>query len=455
MFERGTAAGTVAPDAPRFILGIAFDDLPDDVVRQAQRCLLDLIGVAAAGSRTAASSIANAYAVSHLAARAGEARILFDGRHASAAGAAFAGATTIDAMDAHDGHVLTKGHAGVAVLPALLAYLDQGLEHDGREFIDCLVVGYEIGTRAGIAIHTTVADYHCSGAWNALACAAVGSRLLRLDYERTRHALGIAEYFGPRGQILRVCSQPSMLKDGSGWGAHAGVTAAVLARDGFTGAPAITVEDSDARSLWDDLGTRWRILEQYFKPYPVCRWAQPAIEAVYELKRAHRFDAGSIAGIVVESFREAIDLGSQCRFPSTTEHAQYSLPFAVAAAAVFEHIGAEEVGTSGLQDVRVKRLLDAIELVEDADFSRRFPAERWARVRISLADGRTLVSDPARARGNPENPMTDDELRDKYHALAEPILGTQRTARIASLVESLPDDANGLTHLMDELLNAV
>lgn len=453
MFERGAAALS-APDAPRFIRELAFDDLPDDVVRQAQRCLLDLIGVAAAGSRTAASSIANSYAAAHLAAGERGSRILFDGRRVSAAGAAFAGATTIDAMDAHDGHALTKGHAGVAVLPALLAYLDQGIECDGRGFIGCLTLGYEIGTRAGIALHATVADYHCSGAWNALACAAVGSRLLGLDRERTRHALGIAEYFGPRGQILRVCNVPSMLKDGSGWGAHAGVTAALLARDGFTGAPAITVEDADAHSVWNDLGARWRIREQYFKAYPVCRWAQPAIEAVYELKRTHRFDTDSIAGIVVESFREAIDLGSRCRFPSTTEHAQYSLPFAVAAAVVFERIGAEEVGASGLQDPRIERLLGVVELVEDTEFSRRFPAERWARVRISLADGSALVSEPARARGNPESPLSDGELRDKCRALAEPVLGGPRSARIASLVDSLADNANGLSELMNEVLSA-
>jgi 2-methylcitrate dehydratase PrpD len=454
MFERGAAASAVAPDLLGFVRDFAFKQLPDDVIRQAKRCLLDLIGVAAAGSRTAASSIVNSYAAAHLAGRDRESRILFDGRRASAAGAAFAGATTIDAMDAHDGHALTKGHAGVAVLPAVLAYVDQGAECDGREFIVCLVLGYEIATRAGIALHASVSDYHCSGAWNALACAAIGSRLLDLDREHMRHALGIAEYFGPRGQILRVCSEPSMLKDGSGWGAHAGVTAALLARDGFTGAPAVTVEHADVQPLWRDLGTRWQILEQYFKAYPVCRWAQPAIEAVYALKRAHRFDADSIAGIVIESFREAIDLGSQCEHPTTTEQAQYSLPFAVAAAVAFEHIGADEVDASGLSDARVKRLLGVIELVEDAEFSRRFPAERWARVRISLADDRILVSEPARARGNPENPLSDGELHDKYHALAEPALGQQRAARIATLVGSLAGDSNVLPALMNEVLNA-
>jgi len=106
---------------------LEFDALPDDVVRMALRCLLDLIGVAAAGARTPAAAIVNAYASTQMCGRDREARILFDGRRASLAGAAFAGAATIDAIDAHDGHVLTKGHAGVALLPALLAYIDGGI----------------------------------------------------------------------------------------------------------------------------------------------------------------------------------------------------------------------------------------------------------------------------------------------------------------------------------------
>src|SRR5262249_17924979 len=259
--------------------------------------------------------IGNAYAATQLCGSDSTARILFDGRRASIAGAAFAGATTIDALDGHDGHALTKGHAGAALLPALLAVCDalraeeRAAKLEGDEFLACLVLGYEIATRAGIALHATVADYHCSGAWNALGCAAITARLLALDETRTRHALGIAEYFGPRGQILRACDSPTMVKDGSGWGAHAGVTAALLAREGFTGAPAVTVEHGDAVRFWRDLGTRWRIREQYFKPYPVCRWAQPAIEAALELQQAHGFAAEEVASIAIESFGEAVALG--------------------------------------------------------------------------------------------------------------------------------------------------
>jgi 2-methylcitrate dehydratase PrpD len=435
---------------------LEFDALPDDVIRMALRCLLDLIGVAAAGARTPAAAIVNAYASTQMCGRDREARILFDGRRASLAGAAFAGAATIDAIDAHDGHVLTKGHAGVALLPALLAYVDGGVgagkRIDGREFIACLVLGYELATRAGIALHATTSDYHCSGAWNALGCAALGGRLMNFDERRMRDALGIAEYLGPRGQILRVCAQPTMLKDGSAWGAHAGVTAALLAREGFTGAPALTVEADEVKPLWSDLGQRWRIREQYFKAYPICRWAQPAVEAALSLKRAHRFDAEDIVAIGIESFREAIDLGSQCRMPATTDEAQYSLPFPVAAALIFGRVGAAEIGAAGLGDPRVARLLATFSLREDAEFSHRFPRERWARVRINLADGRELVSEPAQARGSPESPLGDEELLAKYRALAMPVLGATRAARIETLIASIAMDAGALAELLDELL---
>ncbi|MEO8738205.1 MAG: MmgE/PrpD family protein [Casimicrobiaceae bacterium] len=443
---------------PAFARDVSFVDLPADVVAQAQRCLLDLIGVAAAGSLTPGAAIVNAYASAQLAGRDRDARILFDGRRAGLAGAAFAGATTIDAFDAHDGHVLTKGHAGVALLPALLAYLDGGIAKragiDGREFLTCIVIGYELATRAGIALHASVADYHCSGAWNALACAALGGRWLGFDDARMRHALGIAEYLGPRGQILRVCADPTMLKDGSGWGAQVGVSAALLANEGFTGAPALTVERDDVRTYWSDLGGRWRIREQYFKAYPVCRWAQPATEAALALAREHAFADADVVAVDIESFREAIDLGSQCRYPRTTDEAQYSLPYPVAAALVYARLGAAEVEGAALADPRINRLLDAMTLKVDDEFSRRFPAERWARVRVTLRDGRTLVSEPARARGNPENPLDDDELRSKYHDLAVPVMGRERAARIETLVESLPSDRAALGALVEELLSA-
>jgi 2-methylcitrate dehydratase PrpD len=338
----------------------------------------------------------------------------------------------------------------------LLALCDgANREHafDGREFLTYLVLGYEIATRAGIAQHTSVPEYHCSGSWNSVGCAAVAARFLSFDEALIREALGIAEYFGPRGQILRACDTPSMVKDGSGWGAHVGIAAAWLARDGYTGAPAVTVEGSDAKPYWTDLGARWRIREQYFKAYPVCRWAQPAVEAALALQRAHGFAAEDIAHISIESFGEAIALGSRCSAPETTEDAQYSLPYPVAAVLVFGHLGAEEIDVPKLADPRVRRLLDLMVLTENGEYSRLFPAERWARVEITLSDGRELISEPTRARGNPENPLGDAELRAKYFELAEPVLGRPRAQRIERLVNEL-GHGNALAELLEELLRS-
>jgi 2-methylcitrate dehydratase PrpD len=451
------STGTAGSDIVQFVRTLSFDALPIDVVQQAQRCLLDLIGVAAAGSRTRASAIARAYAATQLCGRGNEARMLFDGRRASSIGAAFAGATTIDAFDAHDGHVLTKGHAGVAILPALLALADLQANDapsvDAREFLACIVLGYEVATRAGIALHASVPDYHCSGAWNGIGAAAVAARILRLTATQTREAFGVAEYFGVRGQMLRTCDYPSMVKDGSGMGAQVGLTAAWLTRDGFTGAPAVTMEHADQHALWSELGARWRIREQYFKAYPVCRWAQPAVEAVVDLQRAHRFNADDVLEIGIETFREAVALGSGCVIPATTEDAQYSLPYAVAGVLVFGGIGAQEVEAAAIGNPRVRRLLRCMTLREDRKFSASFPAERWARATLRLTDGRVLRSEPARARGNPENPLADEVLRTKYRELATPVVGDARAARIERLVESL-SHAGSVSPLLDELLRA-
>src|SRR5206468_1067463 len=195
-----------------------------------------------------------------------------------------------------------------------------------------------------------------------------------------------------RGQMLRACDTPSMVKDGSGWGAHVGITAAWLAREGFTGAPAVTVEGADTKPYWTDLGTRWRIREQYFKAYPVCRWAQPAIEAALTLQSAANFAADDIEEIAIETFAEAAALGAGCAVPNATDEAQYSLPHPVAAALVFGQVGAEEIEMPRLADPRIRRLLAAI------------------------------------ARGNPENPLTNNELRGKYRSFAEPVLGLGRAA---------------------------
>ncbi|MBT6101887.1 MAG: MmgE/PrpD family protein, partial [Oceanospirillaceae bacterium] len=226
----------------QFLLDISVDTLPSAVIEQAKVCCYDLLGAAVGGARSATASMITRHAQDHFAAGTNITAVppLLGGASISPVGAALVGATMIDALDCHDGQRDTKGHVGCSMLPSLIAVLEsQSRPVTGCELISLIVAGYEIGTRAGMALHGTVTDYHTSGAWGAINCAALTAHVLGLDEESFEHALGIAEYHGPRSQMMRNIDHPTMLKDGSGWGAMVGTSAAYLAAEGFTGAPAI------------------------------------------------------------------------------------------------------------------------------------------------------------------------------------------------------------------------
>ncbi|HAC80187.1 MAG TPA: 2-methylcitrate dehydratase, partial [Deltaproteobacteria bacterium] len=254
-------------------------DIPQSTLDMAATLLIDTVGVAAGAAGLAAGRIARDHVFAFHGAGAPEhaAHMMFDGRCASIPGAAFATATQIDNLDAHDGLNQTKGHIGCAVVPALFAFAENRPELSARDALKVLVVAYEIAARAAFALHTSVSDYHTSGAWNALGVAAIGCRLGDANPDQLRQAFGIAEYHGPRSQMMREIANPTMLHDGSGMGALVGSMAALMAKDGFTGAPAITVENEDAAQFWADLGEVWTIEQNYIKPYPICRWAHAAL----------------------------------------------------------------------------------------------------------------------------------------------------------------------------------
>jgi 2-methylcitrate dehydratase PrpD len=435
-------------DVLGFLHETRFEDLPAEVRHAAARCLLDLCGSIVAGSQTEASRIGRDVATAVFG--GDDASLLLDGRRVSAPGAAFATATSIDSFDIHDSHRESLGHAGVHLIATLLAVSEHRVARrmpapTGRELLAALAVGYDVACRAGETLHGTVSDYHTSGAWGAVSSAALTSRLLGLDRHVTREALGIAEYHGPRSQMMRCIDHPTMVKDGSGWGAMVGVSAAMLAAAGFTGAPALTVESPAAAGWWEDLGTRWLVLEQGIKCHGSCWWAQPAIEAALALTGAHRIEPEAIEEITVETFDKAVRLDHPA--PETTEQAQYSLPFPVAAALVkgarpggadgWYGLGPAELSGAALRDPVTRSLAARVRLVEDPHLTAAFPKRFLARVRLVVRDGRTLVSPETTFRGELDAPLGDAELAAKYRWLASTRLGAERVEGIEALVRQL------------------
>jgi len=422
-----------------FTLNAGFDDIPEDVAERAKDLILDLLGVGAAADSIPAARIGREIAVRQFNAGSDNdrARIMFDGRTASGGGAAYAGATQIDSLDAHDGFSLAKGHAGCGLLPGVLAFAERYPEMSARDALTAMVLGYEIASRAGIALHGTVSDYHTSGAWVALAVAALGIRITGGDRNTLRQAIGIAEYHGPRSQMMREIDNPTMLHDGSGWGSMVGVTAAELALAGFEGAPAITVEQEDAAPYWADLGQDWLTVKQNIKLYPICRWAHAPIKAALDIRKEHNLTADDIAAIEISSFHNATRLALD--IPATTGKAQYSINYPVAAALVFGEVGPKAVSGELFGDPDIARLVSVTSVSECDHCNANFPADRLGRTVVITKDGRRLDSGITQAPGEHTNPVDRNGIIEKFRAFTHPVLGKDRADGIEEAVYAMGD----------------
>ena len=430
-----------------FVLRQDAGSIPKDALDYAALMMLDTMGIAIAGMDMDAGVIARGTANALYASNDPEmsARMMFDGRTVSLAGAAFAAATAIDNLDGHDGYAPVKGHIGVAVLPTLVTLMQQCPEMSGPDALAHVAVAYEVAGRAGLSLHGTVEDYHTSGAWNALGVAAMAARMRGLSKSQLRQALGIAEYHGPRSQMMREIANPTMLHDGSGMGAFVGISAAIMAEQGFTGAPAITVESEQTSVYWSDLGQDWLVTRQYVKPYPICRWAHGAIDATRKVMQNRDLQPEQIETIEVRTFREGVALFQG--IPDTTSRAQYSLPFAVAAYVLNGRIGVEQISGEGLSDARVHEMVSRIRVCESNDHNARFPAQRTADVTVTLTDGTKLESGLVDARGGSDTPFSRAEIVEKYDSFAEQFAGRNRSRDIKDVLMGLTDPNSRLSDL--------
>ncbi|GFM88508.1 2-methylcitrate dehydratase [Pseudomonas cichorii] len=404
-----------------------------------QDSLLDIVGVMAGAASNETSMAIRRYATLHYPAGTYTSRLIFDGQRVNLLGAAWAGGFSADSLDAHEGHFKSKGHAGATVVPALLALADalhdHGRDISGHQLLTALCIGYETALRAGSALMGTSPTYHASGGFSAMGVVCAGSRLLGLDQQTFRHALGIAEYFSARCPMMRVVQAPTMLRDAHGSGAFVGLNALLMAREGMTGAPAETVEDASVTEYWRDMGQRWEIDSQYFKPWPVCRWAQPALTAMLEMQRTHpQLDADSIEAIRVETFHESMCL--QGHSPADADQAQYALAFPLAALIVRGRLGPDEVTGASIHSADILALSGRIEIVEAADLSARFPGEILSRLIITLKNRAVLVSPITAARGDPQTPMSAQELNQKFDLFASG-LGLERSAAVKQAIKNL------------------
>ncbi len=249
--------------------------------------------------------------------------------------------------------------------------------------------------------------------------------------------------------MMREIANPSMLHDGTAWGAPTGVASALLAEAGFQGAPAALVEFDDAAFAWRDLGERWLTVEQYIKHYPVCRWAHPPIDAALLLRARHGIDPARVARIEIDTFQYAAALWNEV--PPSSPVAQYSLAWPVAAALARGCVGIDEVLEESFSDPVIVRLTRATVVRVSEECERAYPARRFGGVTIELDTGQRVASGLCEASGGPLPRPTEAEVVRKFRAFAAPALGAARAAEIERVVLRLftPDaDFKALLELL-------
>lgn len=406
-----------------YMRGESIERCDETIVTLLKEALADVIACTVAGCQTDVAQIVKAFALQQW--RSGNSSLFLADDALQASGAALVNATMANALDLDDGHRLVKGHPGAVVFPAVLAAAEER-EATGAQFMSALLVGYEVGIRAGMLAHQLRPDYHCTGSWGAIGAAAGVGRILELAPAQIEHALGIAEYQATYSPMMRCIDHPSMLKDGIGWGSMAGTSAAYLAQQGFTGIPSL-FHAPQAAALIGELGKQYRIAHLYYKPHACCRWAQPAVEAVKLLVEQHGITHRMVEKIVIRTFQESAELSKKA--PLNTEEAQYNLYFPLAAHLVFGEVGPRQV-LHELTNPDVLALLAKMETQVDAVLDEAFPAKALSMVEVYTTDGAHHVSPVMQAKGDYDFPLTSEEKQAKFFWLTEPVLGAARSREL-------------------------
>jgi 2-methylcitrate dehydratase PrpD len=404
------------------LAGFVYDDLPEAVVEHAERAVLDWLASALAGSTEPparmARSVAEGLGVSDDA-------TVFGGTRAAAAVAAFANGVASHILELDDVHKGSTMHAAAAVIPAALAVAER--EHlDGRAFLLAVTVGYDAALRIGEAVNPSHYRYwHPTGTAATFGAAAAVGSLLRLDPARMRDALGSAG--SQAAGLWEFNADGAMSKHlHPGKAAMNGVLSADLARAGFTGASRILEGErgfframstaADESRVTDGLGERWKIAENCYKLHSCCGHTHTAVDTALALRPAE-----PIREIRIELYGPGYEIVKEIN-PRSAYQAKFSIAYCVAAALADGQVGLEQFsderfGPEGVRDARIAELLGRTNVAVADYLTAKYPAAWPSRLRIVLAGGRVLEGGADCPRGNPENPVSTAELREKFGAL--------------------------------------
>ena len=427
-----TKTGTITATMAQWAAGLNFGHLSSDAVYQAKRFLLDSVGCALGGYQQ--HDVTIALEVLNEIAGQGRATVIGSGQQMDAVSASLANALMIRCMDYNDIYWKQDPCHPSDIFPAAIAGSERA-NSDGRELIVGLVLGHEFEMRLCEAAFPGIRErgwHHAT--LTAFVSPIVAGRMLHLSAEQIQHAIGISA--SARATLGAVTAgKLTMMKNTvDPLATQSGVLAALLAEKGYTG-PAHVLDGKEGLAhclgpewklhvLTDGLGDSWRITQCGMKAFPTEALTHTPISAVLALVKDHDLKCDHIAKVHIRTTARGADiLSDPSKYePHTKETADHSLPYVIAAAIAERQVTPLQFTQEKIMDPLIRAQLRKVQVVADPEIERMFPALQRVIVRIHTIDGREFSTQLDYPKGDPRNPLTDEEIEEKFEALAGPVM---------------------------------
>ena len=398
---------------------LAKKQIPQEVMARARRSLLDYLAVACAGAGVNRERIEK---MSVFAAETGAARAIGTGRDTALAEAIFLNGLAGHALDMDDGTNAGIIHLGTPIFSVLLP-LAQRTEKSIEEVLRCAVIGYEVSFTLAISIQPThkMRGFHATATCGVVGAAVAASHLLGFDKKERFAAFGAA-CLASSGMLKALDDKSELKPYNAAKAALLAWTALQMARGGFAvnedplgGRGFLFMMTGEEDRVLEPVlknGT-WAIQKSYTKPYASCRYTHPAVEGAIALRKTVSYR--DIESVRIRTYRLAVS-GHDHREIFGPMSAKMSIPYAAAAGFMYGKAGLEEFSEKTVADKDILDLTKKITVEEDEAFSAIFPAKQAATVEVKTPEG-VFSAHVDFPKGEPENPLSDEEFRRRYDDL--------------------------------------
>jgi len=434
----------------RYVLETSYPSFPKEVVHQGKRCFLDLLGVALGGAKQPLSKIL-VKMVKDFGGRP-QATVWGHGFKTSVLNAALVNGAMAHALDYDDTHSGSLGHPSAPLIPAVLAVAEwKGLS--GKSALEAFILGFEVETRIGLGMGMKHYDrgWHATSTFGRFGAAVAAGKLLGLSLEEMKIALGLA---GTQAAGVRLVFGTMTKPFHPGKCAFDGVLSAILAQRGFTCAPNIIEgkkgywevlgDDSNLEPMVKDLGKKYEVLKNTFKPYAACLLTHPTIDAILEMRGKYNLKPEDVEAISCDVGKFCLDSAGQVE-PKTGLAGKFSTYYC-AALALAEGVAGENMFTDKkVQDPQMVALRKKVKAKVVPGYK-----DTEAKVTITAKGGKKYSAYVDTPKGDPRNPPTDEELENKFRSLAPSVLPQSKIDRLVKAIWSLErlDDVRRLISLL-------